>query len=312
MTRLRLSPSPRFYPTLAGFVDAHPIGHDRRDLIAVYSRRALERALREGSAIRVLSGVYVGARHAREHAALCDAALLWSDGRAVITGTSAVYLHGLIETPPPQVTLATDRGTHLRGPDWLTILRTSTTPVRVRVRGLSVAAMPDAILQSWGQLPPDRATSLILDAMRDRRIQAGDLALRALDYPRIPRRRALDRLLSDLGGGAESYLEHLAMTRVFNTREFQGFERQVETTIAGRRYILDMYHEASRVAVELDGRRFHGDDVTRRRDLARDADLASIGITTIRLTFEDVTGRPMWCRTRVRRAVSAHRRLRAV
>jgi hypothetical protein len=36
-----------------------------------------------------------------------------------------------------------------------------------------------------------------------------------------------------------------------------------------------------------------------------------LGITTIRLTFEDVTGRPEWCRSHVRAALTARRRLRA-
>jgi very-short-patch-repair endonuclease len=98
------------------------------------------------------------------------------------------------------------------------------------------------------------------------------------------------------------------MTRVFNTRDFRGFARQVPVRAPGRRYILDMFHADARVAVELDGRLFHGDDLARRRDLARDTDLASMGITTIRLTFEDITRRPQWCRARVRAAISAHRR----
>ena len=309
---LRLAPNPRSHPTLEGFVDANPVGHDRRTLVAAYSRRELERAVRRGAVVRVLPGIYVGSRHAPSHATLCDAALLWAGGRAAIAGASAAHLHGLLESAPPHVTLATDRDTRLRGPDWLVVLRTSVPLAPVRARGLALASVPDALLQAWGQLPQDRASSLILDAARDRRVRATDLANRARDYPRIPRRRALDRLLADLGGGAESFLEHVAMTRVFNTRPFAGFERQVSVAVAGRRYVLDMYDASSRVAVELDGRRFHGDDAARRRDLARDADLASVGITTIRLTFEDVTGRPEWCRARVRRAISARRRLRAV
>jgi very-short-patch-repair endonuclease len=118
----------------------------------------------------------------------------------------------------------------------------------------------------------------------------------------------LERLLADLSRGPESYLEHVALTRVFNTRDFRGFGRQVPVRAPGQRYILDMFHADARVAVELDGRLFHGDDIARRRDLARDTDLASMGITTIRLTFEDITRRPHWCRARVRAAIVARQR----
>lgn len=147
--------------------------------------------------------------------------------------------------------------------------------------------------------------------MRRERITAAALRARTTAYPRIRARRALVALLGPLAGGAESYLEHLAATRVFNTAEFRGFRRQHPVRAAGRTYVLDMYDDSAGVAVELDGRAFHGGDSARRRDLERDTDLASLGITTIRLTFEDVTGRPEWCRSRVRAALASRRRLRA-
>ena len=111
--------------------------------------------------------------------------------------------------------------------------------------------------------------------MRERRVTAAELAERAAARPRLHDRRGFMRLVAQLEGGAESYLEHLAMTRVFNTREFAGFARQVPVRARTRRYVLDMYSADARLAIELDGRRFHSDDVARRRDLARDADLAS-------------------------------------
>jgi very-short-patch-repair endonuclease len=176
------------------------------------------------------------------------------------------------------------------------------------VRGVRAVPVVDAVIQAWNQLPMDRATSMILDGARRDRFRAADLAERIADYPRIRGRRALVRLLGELRGGIESYLEHLASTRVFNTRDFAGFRRQAPVRACGQRFVLDMFHEHARVAVELDGRAFPSDDSDRRRDLARDAILASVGIMTIRLTFEDITQRPEWCRARVRNALSSARR----
>lgn len=256
----------------------------------------------------MLPGAYVGARHARDLAARCDAVLLWSRDRAAIASTSAAFLHGLRIREPNNVTITVDRATHLRPPPWVRVLRWTALPEVSEVHGLRCVSVADAVLQSWAALPKDEGTSLILDAVRSGRTSGPALRLRAGALPRIPGRRALDRLLDDLAGGPESFLEHLATTRVFNTREFSGFATQVDVGVGARRYRLDLFHAGARVALELDGRLFHGDDASRRRDLARDADLSTLGITTIRLTFEDVTGRPDWCRDRVRRAVAARLR----
>ena len=131
---------------------------------------------------------------------------------------------------------------------------------------------------------------------------------RAAQLPRIPERRALLALVRSLDRGIDSYLEHLAATRVFNLAEFARLAHQQSIRAGSRRYVLDLYDAETKVAVELDGRRFHGDDSARRRDLERDAELAALGITTIRLTFEDVHQRPGWCRDRVRRAMRSRRR----
>jgi very-short-patch-repair endonuclease len=66
---------------------------------------------------------------------------------------------------------------------------------------------------------------------------------------------------------------------------------------------MDFYHEPSKLAVELDGSRYHSEDGARRRDIERDAELAAIGILTIRFSFQDVTERGAWCRRKVLDAV---------
>ncbi len=306
--------SPAAYPdqsahgSLKGFVDAEPRAFTRAELVRAFSSRQLDRAIRDCSIVRVLPSIYVGARHRARYPARVDAALLWAGDRAALGGMSAAHAHGFLEAPPPRVTLAAPRDARLRPPEWIVVIQPSVAWVAVTVAGARSVPALDALLQSWTQLPPDRAMSLLLDAARRGRFDAGDLRQRALSYPRLARRRALERLLADLARGPQSYLEHVAMTRVFNTYDFRGFTRQVPVRAPGRRYVLDMWHADARVAVELDGRLFHGDDAARRRDLARDTDLASMGITTIRLTFEDVTGRPQWCRARVRAAIAARQR----
>jgi very-short-patch-repair endonuclease len=307
---VRSYPDRRAHATIESFVAAAPVAYQRPDLSSLFSRRAFDGALRRGALVRLLPGAYVGANHAHDLQARCDAALLWSGDRAAIASTSAALLHGLRVRTPLTVTITVDRATHLRPPPWVRVLRWTVPPELTTARGLPCVSLADAVLQAWADLPDDEGVSLILEAVRSGRIPVAALRARASTLPRIRRRRALGRLLDHLANGLESFLEHVAVTRVFNTCEFSGLRPQTAVEVSGRRYRLDLFHADARLAIELDGRQFHSDDSARRRDLARDADLATLGIATIRLTFEDVIGRPDWCRDRVRRAISARARRR--
>lgn len=295
----------------ADWLAREPRAASRADVLLRFTRHALDRDLRAGLIIRILPNTYVGSAHRNAFAARAAAALAWAGPRAVLGGTSAAFAHRLIAAEPPVVTLFIPRTDRLRGPEWIRIIQPSVAVTPAHAGGLRVAPAVDAVIQAWSELGTGRGTALILNSVRREQITASALRARTSAYPRIRARRALVALLGPLDDGAESYLEHLAATRVFNTAEFRGFRRQYPVRTAGRTYVLDMYDDSARVAVELDGRAFHGEDAARRHDLERDANLASLGITTIRLTFEDVTGRPEWCRSRVRATLSARRRLRA-
>jgi very-short-patch-repair endonuclease len=70
-----------------------------------------------------------------------------------------------------------------------------------------------------------------------------------------------------------------------------GFERQVSIESArrtGRGYILDFYHRAAGICVEVDGA-YHGRNCG--RDGRRDRDLRMLGIETIRLKNSEVLGK---------------------
>ncbi len=293
---------------LAAHLAREPRAFLRAELLGMFSQAQLKTAIAHGDAVRLAPAVYAGARHAHDFRVRCEAALLWSAGRCVLGGSSAAFLHGLTENAPTSVTLVAPRDVHLRPPGWIALIQPSVTLTRTTARGFPTVTIADALIHVWGTSPRDEATARIVDAVRDRRVASADLARRAAEYPRIRDRRAFDRLIADLSRGAESYLEHVAMTQVFNTREFASFARQVPVRAGGRRFVLDMYADDAQLAVELDGRRYHSDDASRRRDLARDTELAGVGITTIRLTFEDILERPEWCRARIRKALAARRR----
>jgi hypothetical protein len=66
---------------------------------------------------------------------------------------------------------------------------------------------------------------------------------------------------------------------------------------------VDALHEATGTIVELDSRRFHGEDRF-QKDRTRDQRLAALGYVVIRLTWDDVEHRPMEVVERIRRTVA--------
>ncbi|WP_430867275.1 endonuclease domain-containing protein [Demequina aurantiaca] len=118
--------------------------------------------------------------------------------------------------------------------------------------------------------------------------------------PRVKGRRALLRTVAQCAAGAESYLEWHAAEKVFVGKPFDRFIKQYRVVVHGRNYRLDMYDQVTRVAVEVDGAKFHAGTDLWQRDLRRDADLASVGIQTVRFSYRDLHERPQWCRDRLR------------
>ncbi|MBN2177245.1 MAG: DUF559 domain-containing protein [Demequinaceae bacterium] len=285
-----------------------PRAASRDAILKKYSRHSLDRDLHAGRICRVLPNTYLATRYRSSFEGRSSAVLLWAGPRVALGGTSAAYAHRLIAQPPEYITVCAPRSARVRGPEWIRVIQPTTTSTPVLLRGLRTVPIGDALLQTWTELGTGPGTAILIEAVRKDRVQSRDLLARVSRYPRLRSRRALLRLLDEMRDGVESYLEHLAATRVFNTAEFRGLRRQHRIQSSGRAYVLDLFDPGSKVAVELDGRAFHGEDSARRRDLERDADLAALGIVTIRLTFEDVTRRPEWCRNRVRSAISTRRR----
>ena len=118
---------------------------------------------------------------------------------------------------------------------------------------------------------------------------------------RVRRRRDLMALLDVLVGGVTSFLEHRAKTLVFPPAEFPELRWQVPISACGKARTLDIFDAATRTAIELDSHEFHDKVQDRLADMERDAELASIGIQTLHVDFQDVFSRPDWCRTMYRR-----------
>lgn len=74
---------------------------------------------------------------------------------------------------------------------------------------------------------------------------------------------------------------------------------------SGGSFEVDVAFPDQRVAVELDGWRYHRSERSFRSDRARDVELAAVGWVVLRFTHADVDRRPKWVVDQIRRTCAA-------
>lgn len=280
-----------------------PIAWTHAQIVEQFSIRTLTSALRSRQVTMILPRVYVGVQWSQDFRARLSAMSLWCGEHSVATGLTAAYIYGWVEVPPARLEVLCEHSQRFRGPHWLRIRRTRLPFTIHRHHGIPVASPAETLLCCWGSLPNQVAVGFVIDAAREQRVQLEDLTELLQSRNRVHRKRQLLELVALLADGVESYLEFIATTKVFVGPEFDGFTRQYRIRTSGRHYKLDFYNEAAKVSVELDGAKYHSGDGARRRDIQRDAELAALGVLTMRFSFEDITRRGEWCRRQVLKAV---------
>ncbi|MEX0913610.1 MAG: DUF559 domain-containing protein [Demequina sp.] len=269
------------------------------------SERAARTAIDRGHVVRLFRDTYVAAEHSESFAARARAAIQWLGPPGALAGASALFAFQIVAEPPDVIDLVVPSFTRRDTPPWLRLTRVS-YDFPVAWWGECAVALPGfALAQTFGRVAPSRRSTLVFDALHSRALTAAEVWIALDTMPRVRARRQLVRLLTSASAGAESHLEHVGLTTVFNTQEFAGLLRQHVIRTNAQRHRLDMYDPQTRTAVELDGASFHSHVDQRERDLRRDAALARLGILTVRLSYRDIVGRPAWCRATVREVLRA-------
>ncbi|WNM23561.1 endonuclease domain-containing protein [Demequina capsici] len=265
-------------------------------------------AISSGRVVRLLPDAYVGAEHSDSFLARAHAALLWAGSAAAVSGTSAMFLWGLVESPPSHIEVLLPHPIHLNPPDWLVVRRRVRPPATAHIAGLAVLEPADAIVTGYGRLSPHTRAEPLYRAVRSGLVSPDALADAIRRAPRVAARRELSTRIAAAQAGAESFLEEVGLRSVFNTAEFAGLLPQHRVRCGDQTFRLDLYDPVTRTGIELDGAQFHDGSEARQRDVRRDAALASIGIQTVRFTFADIVQRPAWCRQTLAEVLRARER----
>jgi very-short-patch-repair endonuclease len=246
------------------------------------SRHRLDNEVRSGTLLAVLPRTYCRPWDA-DLVDVREAAALRSVGQpAALSHLSALRRWQLFDdyTGPVHVTVPIHRLP--RGSTELTIHRSAQFPPVVRLRGLVTTTVAASVAGSWPLIPAiDRRAPAIL-ASRNRLVTPAELEAELARLPRLPGRSELAELIALLVFGCESELEIWGHVKVFDYPGLRHAKPQKWLNIRGRWYRLDRAYEQERVAVEMDGQRYHRSEEQRERDRRKDTALASIGWVCLR------------------------------
>ncbi|MGI5520596.1 DUF559 domain-containing protein [Micromonospora sp. CA-259024] len=281
----------------------------RRDVMRVAPWWTVQTARRADRLVRLLPGVYGDAALIRDTDADLPplarvepevarrAALAYADGRAALSRLTALDVWGLRRQPPGEpVYLDLPRGSGLRDRPHLLVRRRSgfaIAPPQVVTRGgLPVTRLDRALVDCWPLLPMVDRPGLLIRAVNDRLTTPQRLVTALAEVPRMSDRAALRALLDRLAAGCRSPLEIWGHDHVFTGPGMPTFTRQARVRVGARTIYLDMFAEAERVDIELDGATSHGDPTEREIDLHRHALLATVGILVVRFTHRRLLAKP--------------------
>lgn len=136
-------------------------------------------------------------------------------------------------------------------------------------------------------LIPDMDDAVVYEALRRRQttVAALERALKATPKRRGNKRRR--EIVADCAAAPWSYLEKEAHS-LLRTKSMQGWVANHRIMIGGKTYFIDVAYRREKVAVELDGFRFHFNEDSFYNDRERDAALASAGWLPLRFTDKSI------------------------
>ena len=299
---MELEPKRLGFSDLAAHVARRPVAFTANRLLTHFTRNAVERAVSGGLLIRVLPGVYVHRDFRRNPVAVGSALSAWWP-RALVTGELALAIHRGEGIVGSRAMVVVQHHVRARAPRWLRVRSAYLDAEAVTVRGVRCTSVAVAVLDAWREAPSRRRQEPVYLALWDRLCTAQELRDAQQAQPRLVDRRRLLALLAHFQDGATSPLEVLAKTEVLVGPDFAGLEWQPPMVIAGRDRAPDALHRSARVAIELDGWKYHGRPAQRERDRLRDNDFNAEGFSTLHFTFEDLVQHADQVRATVRRAI---------
>jgi very-short-patch-repair endonuclease len=258
----------------------------RRDqaLAAGLSRARIDDLVRRRRWRRVHPSVFLVGTAPITTAGRVHAAWLWAGERAAVAGPAAAWWWGLAP-PPDRITLIVPPPSRRAARPGVTIVRGRVDPKDLDVRNwVRVTTVPRTCLDLARLGEPDRLDA----ALRMRRTDAARLEA-SLERSRGRRGQALARLaVDDVAANPWGFSERLLHRRLRDAGVTGWTANPPVRLRHGVRY-PDIALEDIRLAIEMDGRQFHGDPRSFEADRERNNDFVEAGWTVLHFTWKQLT-----------------------
>jgi very-short-patch-repair endonuclease len=234
------------------------------------------------------------------------AASLWADSGIVSHQSAARLLMLPVELPTTVIHLTVDDRRYRRTPTDIDLHRVRVGPSEITtVRGLRVTTRVRSLVDLCRAEPPPAARNLADRAMQLGWIEPSDLARSVAKHPGRTGNTQLRAILAGLEPGAHAESERV-FHRLLRTAGIRGWRAQHRVRVGARSCLIDVAFPEQRLAIEIDGRRYH-DELSDRfeDDRARQNALVGDGWRVLRFTWRQLTERPDWVLGQVRRLLAA-------
>ncbi len=250
-------------------------------------------------------GVYVVGHRAIRRGTREMAAVLACGPGAAVSHESAAALWPLLPYPakPTAVTVTVAGGDRRSRPGIRVhrVIELGAAEVTT-LHGIAVTSPLRTILDVAATNGSARLERVVAQALRERLVTEAALreyVERSAGRPGVP---ALRRIF-DLDGGPKFTRSRAERRMLALVRKAGLPEPEVNQDLDG--YEIDFLWREQRLAVEVDSRRYHSDPLAYQADRDRSNDVQLRGYTILRVTWDDLVGRPAQVANRVRRALSA-------
>jgi very-short-patch-repair endonuclease len=274
----------------------------RRQLQRRVPKAVLDGLVGRQQLVRVFPRVYRLRDAAADSIVSLRAALLHAGPEAAISHTTALAVWGEWRLERPfHLTVHQDMR-RAGAPDVVVHRRKNFDPRSsqcVLRRGLRVTTLARTVIDAWPLIPPPERRPLVLDLARRRLVSPHQLDDALSERPNVAGRRLLRQTIDLIADGCESELEAHGVLNVFRHRSLPRSVGQFPLDLSSGRIRLDRAWPEVKLAVELDGARYHTSPEDRAEDLARDAALAALGWVVLRFTYAEVLRDPEGVRQKV-------------
>lgn len=257
--------------------------------------RQVEIRVQSGDWIRTLPGVYRLATAEPSPEQRLRASALWLDN-GVLTGLGAAWWWKLVEDPPQRWEFQVTNETRRSLQAGVCVLRRWVDPDDVRThRGVSVVSKPLAVLRAAVTLERGRrghGVRLLDRSKQTNAMTAHDLELSFRRNRGTWGTAAMRDLLERTSDRAHSYLERLG-AKLLDEAGIRGFTVNLRIRLStGLSMELDIGFEKRKLAVELDGFRYHSSPESHAIDLKRQNALIQDGWTVLRYGSDVLENEP--------------------